>query len=43
MLIKLYRTFAVHPGEWLRTEIVEPHGLSGTEAAGKLRVTLAKR
>lgn len=38
MPIKLHPSFAVHPGEWLRTEIVEPHGLSGTEAAGKLRV-----
>jgi addiction module HigA family antidote len=29
----------VHPGEWLRAEIVEPHGLTVTVAAGKLGVT----
>lgn len=39
MAIKLHRSFAVHPGEWLKTEIVEPHGLSVTVAAGKLGVT----
>lgn len=39
MPIKLHPSFAVHPGAWLRTEIVEPHGLSVTVAAGKLGVT----
>jgi addiction module HigA family antidote len=39
MAIKLHPSFAVHPGAWLRSEVVEPHGLSVTEAAGKLRVT----
>jgi len=39
MAIKLHPTFAVHPGEWLRTEIVEPHALSVTVAAEKLGVT----
>lgn len=39
MAIKLHLSFAVHPGEWLRTEIVEPHGLNVTETAGKLHVT----
>lgn len=39
MAIKLHPSFAVHPGPWLRTEMVEPHGLSVTEAAAKLRVT----
>ena len=39
MGIKLHPSFAVHPGGWLRSEIVEPHRLSVTEAAGKLRVT----
>jgi len=38
MAIKLHPSFAVHPGEWLRTEIVEPHGLSVTVAAEKLHV-----
>ena len=39
MAIKLHASFAVHPGEWLRTEIVEPSGLSVTVAAEKLHVT----
>jgi antitoxin HigA-1 len=39
MGIKLHPSFAVHPGAWLRTEVVEPHRLSVTQVAGKLRVT----
>ena len=39
MAIKLHSSFAVHPGAWLRSEIVEPHGLSVTETAAKLHVT----
>ena len=39
MAIQLHRSFAVHPGLWLRQEIVRPAGLSVTEAAGRLRVT----
>ena len=39
MTIKLHPSFAVHPGRWLRAELVEPYGLSVTEAAQKLRVT----
>lgn len=39
MAIKLHSSFAVHPGEWLRTEIVEAHGLSVTLTAEKLKVT----
>ena len=39
MAIKLHSGFAVHPGEWLRAEIVEPAGLTVTEAADRLRVT----
>jgi addiction module HigA family antidote len=37
--IELHFNFAVHPGPWLRTELVEPHGLSVTAAAEKLNVT----
>jgi antitoxin HigA-1 len=33
MAIKLSPHFAVHPGIWLREEIVEPKGLSVTELA----------
>lgn len=39
MPIKLHDSFAVHPGEWLRAEIVEPAGLSVTALAERLRVT----
>ncbi len=39
MAIRLHSSFAVHPGEWLRTEIVEPHGLTVTVTAEKLKVT----
>lgn len=39
MAIKLHESFSVHPGEWLRTEFVEPYGLNVTVAARKLGVT----
>ena len=39
MGIKLHPSFAVHPGEWLRAEIVQPAGLSVTAAAERLHVT----
>jgi addiction module HigA family antidote len=39
MAIKLHPSFAVHPGAWLRTEIVEPYRLSVTLTAEKLGVT----
>ena len=39
MAIKFHPSFAIHPGPWLRTELVEPHGLSVTDAAAKLHVT----
>jgi addiction module HigA family antidote len=39
MAIKLHSSFAVHPGAWLRAEVIDPHGLSVTDAAAKLRVT----
>lgn len=39
MAIKLHSSFAVHPGAWLRSEIVEPHALSVTVTAEKLHVT----
>jgi addiction module HigA family antidote len=39
MAIKLHQSIAVHPGEWLRQEIVEPAGLSVTAAADQLHVT----
>ena len=39
MAIRISPAFAVHPGDWLRSEIVEPHGLSVTAAARHLGVT----
>jgi antitoxin HigA-1 len=39
MAIKLHDSFAVHPGAWLRAEIVEPAGLSVIALAGRLHVT----
>ena len=39
MVIQLHSSFAVHPGVWLRDEVVQPHGLSVTLAAQKLGVT----
>ena len=39
MPIKLHDSFAVHPGEWLRAEIVEPALLSVTALAERLHVT----
>jgi len=39
MAIRISSTFAVHPGDWLRSEILEPHGLNVTGAARHLGVT----
>ena len=39
MAIKLHSSFAVHPGEWLRDEVVEPMGLSVTDLADHLDVS----
>ncbi|MEO7178252.1 MAG: HigA family addiction module antitoxin [Allosphingosinicella sp.] len=39
MPVKLHDSFAVHPGVWLRAEVVEPAGLNVTELAERLCVT----
>lgn len=39
MPIKLHESFAVHPGRWLRSEVVEPHGLTVKRTADHLKVT----
>ena len=39
MAIKLHPSFAVHVGAWLRTEIIEPHGLTVSAAAENLGVS----
>jgi antitoxin HigA-1 len=39
MAIALHSSFAVHPGPWLRAEVIAPHDLSVTTAAAQLGVT----
>ncbi len=39
MAIRISTAFAVHPGDWLRNEIIKPYGLSVTETARHLGVT----
>ena len=39
MPLSMHPSLTVHPGEWLRTEIVKPHGLTVIDTAAKLRVT----
>jgi antitoxin HigA-1 len=39
MAIKLHPSLAIHPGSWLRSEIIEAHGLTVTDAAHHLGVT----
>jgi addiction module HigA family antidote len=36
MMNMLHESFAVHPGCWLRTEVVEPLGLTSVQLAGQL-------
>jgi addiction module HigA family antidote len=38
MAIQLHHSFAVHPGAWLREEIVEPAGINVTELADHMNV-----
>ena len=38
MAVQLHRSFAVHPGPWLREEIVEPRGLNVTDLAAHMDV-----
>ncbi|HEX5258682.1 MAG TPA: HigA family addiction module antitoxin [Sphingomicrobium sp.] len=39
MAIQLHRSFAVHPGDWLRDEIIRPTSLSVTATAERLHVS----
>lgn len=39
MGIKLHSSFAVHPGGWLRRQVIEPHGLTVKRAAEVLHVS----
>ena len=39
MAIKLHKSFALHPGSWLRRNFVEPYGLTQADTAERLGVT----
>jgi addiction module HigA family antidote len=39
MAVRIASAFAVHPGDWIRTEILEPYQLNVTDAARHLGVT----
>ena len=39
MAIKLHPSIAVHAGVWLRTEVVEPHGVTINKLADSFRVS----
>lgn len=41
MAIQLHSSFAVHPGPWLRRNVVEPHHLNVSTTAAHLGVTRA--
>lgn len=41
MAIQLHSSFAVHPGPWLRRNVVEPYHLNVSTAASHLGVTRA--
>lgn len=39
MAVRLHSSFAIHPGPWLRRNVVDAHHLTVSEAAGHLGVT----
>ena len=39
MAIQLHRSMAVHPGPWLKRNVIDHYGMTVTDAAGRLRVT----
>ncbi len=39
MGIKLHPSLYVHPGLWLKLDVVEPHGLTVTEVAANLGIS----
>jgi len=39
MALKMHPSLAVHAGDWLLTEIVEPHGISITDLAERFGVS----
>lgn len=41
MAVKLHNSFAIHPGPWLRAEVLAPYRMTVTGAATHLGVTRA--
>ena len=39
MAIKLHDSMFVHPGPWIRSELIDAHGLTVVDAAARLGVT----
>ena len=39
MALTMHPSLAVHPGDWLKSEIVEPHGVSINRLAASFRVS----
>ena len=39
MAIQLHSSIAVHPGPWLKRNVIDHYGMSVTDVAGSLRVT----
>ncbi|MGP7796163.1 HigA family addiction module antitoxin [Sphingomonas sp. CLY1604] len=39
MALKMHPALAVHPGDWLKTDIVEPHGVTVKALAAHLGVS----
>lgn len=41
MAVELHESFAIHPGPWLREQVIKPYGMTITSAAAHLQVTRA--
>ena len=39
MAVELHERFAIHPGPWLREQVIKAHGMTVTSAADHLEVT----
>ncbi|MBX7535138.1 hypothetical protein K3175_05655 [Qipengyuania sp. GH1] len=39
MAVELHESFAIHPGPWLRDQVIKPYGMTVTGAADHLQVT----
>ena len=38
MTVKLHDSFAIHPGPWLKNELIQPYGMSVAAVAKHLKV-----